>query len=68
VYVYKHNHVAVKTKCSQFSRLNETIAIEILQWNLIFFETRKVIRGKMTVFDRGEGNDFWFELSGGSKN
>jgi len=51
VYVYEHNQVAVKTKCSQFSRLNETIAIEILQWNLIFFETRKVIGGKMTVFD-----------------
>ena len=23
---------------------------------------------KITVSDRGEGNDFWFELSGGSKN
>ena len=22
---------------------------------------------KITVFDRGEGNDFWFKLSGGSK-
>ena len=26
------------------------------------------IEGKITVFDWGEGNDFWFELSGGSKN
>jgi len=31
--------------------------------NLIVWE----IEGKITVFDWGEGNDFWFELLGGSK-
>ena len=40
--LYKHNQIAVKTKCSQFSRLNETIAIAILQWNLIFSKLERL--------------------------
>ena len=32
----------------------------------IAFKNRTV--REITAFGRGEGNDFWFELSGGSKN
>ena len=29
---------------------------------------KREIGGKIGVFDRGKGNDFWFKLSGGSRN
>ena len=78
--LYKRAQVAVKTKTLTFLTSNERIIIPKLQLNPDFSNLRgkrKLIRKmgyfeksgvtKITVSDGGEGNDFWFELSEGSK-
>ena len=73
--------IAVTTKALPFLTSNERIIIPKLQLNPKFSNLRgkrKLVRKmghfeksgvtKITVSDGGEGNDFWLELSEGSKN
>ena len=73
--------IALKTKTLPIRTSNKRIIIPKLQLNPNFSNLRgkrKLVRKmgyfeksgvtKITVSDRGEGNDFWFELSEGSKN
>ena len=79
--LYKRTQIPVKTKTFTILTSNERIIIPKLHLNPDFSnlqEKRKLVRKigyfeksevtKITVFDRGEGNDFCFELSGGSRN
>ena len=79
--LYKSTQIAVKRKTLPFLTSNERIIIPKLQLNPNFSNLRgklKLVRKmgyfeksgvtEITVSDGGEGNDFWFELSEGSKN
>ena len=79
--LYKRTQIEVKTKTLTFLTSNERIIIPKFQLNPNFSNLRgkrKLVRkmgyfekygvAKITVSDGGERNDFWFELSEGSKN
>ena len=79
--LYKRTQIALKTKTLPIRTSNERIIIPKLQLNPNFSNLRgkrKLVQKmgyfeksgvtKITVSDGGEGNDFWFELSEGSKN
>ena len=79
--LYKRTQIAVKTKTCTILTSNERIIIPKLQLNPDFSNLqgkRKLVRKigyfeksevtKITLFNRGEGNDFCFELSGGSRD
>ena len=78
--LYKRTQVAVKTKTLPFLTSNERIISPKLQLNPNFSNLRgkrKFVRKmgyfeksgetEISVSDGGDGNDFWFELSEGSK-
>ena len=74
VYTYSNRS---KNKNVSNSQSNETVIIPETKRNSYFLEPpRELVKiafknrtvREITAFDWGEGNDFWFELSGGSKN
>ena len=76
LYIRTQIHIAVKTKTLPILTSNETGDTAETQPNFDFLEPprelmkiafkNRTVR-EITAFDWGEGNDFWFELSGGSK-
>ena len=79
--LYKRTQTAVKTKTFKILTSNERIITPELQLDPDFSnlqEKRNLFRKigyfeksgvtKITMFDWGEGNHFWIELLGGSKN
>ena len=78
--LYKRTQIALKTKTLPIRTSNERIIIPKLQLNPNFSNLRRKRKlvpkigyfeksgvTKITVSDEGEGNDFCFEFSGGSK-
>ena len=79
--LYKRTQIALNTETLPIRTSNKRIIIPKLQLNPNFSNLRgkrKLVRKmgyfeksgvtKITVSDGGEGNDFWFQLSEGSKN